>query len=92
MPATEFPYGYGMPAPVTWPGFAETWLRGEYEYPAGRGTRPGSNIGWTCPGCGRGWAPGVRQCGRCGPEKPRSEGCQPPREGGMCGCGEPDPL
>ena len=83
----DFPYGYGMPAPFGQPGFAQTWLG--TEYPSGRGQQR-QNLGWTCPGCQRGYSPSVRQCGSCGPQTPRSEACGPPSEGGMCSCGEPD--
>ena len=51
-----------VPAPVT---FTQTWFGGEY--PEGRG-RPQPASGWQCPGCSRCYAPGIRQCGECGPK------------------------
>lgn len=76
-------------ARTAWPFCAETWL-GSTIYPAGRGAQQ-PVIGWSCPGCGRGYAPAVRQCPYCPDAKPEAvlHPCPKPREGGLCGCDEP---
>jgi len=48
-----------------WPAFANGWYDGEY--PTGRG-RQRPILGWQCSGCGRGYAPHVRECAHCGPK------------------------
>ncbi|HUY52115.1 MAG TPA: hypothetical protein VMV92_41505 [Streptosporangiaceae bacterium] len=48
-----------------WPGFAESWFGGPY--PVGQGQRR-PILGWQCSGCGRGYAPHVRECAHCGPK------------------------
>lgn len=86
MAASEWPYGYGMPA--RWPEPRQDWIWPGYlggEYPAGRGQQA-SRRGWTCPGCRRGLHPDVRECPHC---QPQADACQPPAEGGMCSCDEP---
>ena len=59
--------GISVPVDVTfshqWPAYAETWF-GTTMYPTGRGNeRPVR--GWVCSGCGRGYAPQVRECAHC---------------------------
>ena len=47
------------------PGSAiRTWIGDTLTYPTGRGAhRPVQ--GWVCSGCGRGYAPQVRECAHC---------------------------
>jgi len=70
--APDESWWYAPPRPGSWtiaprdlPTFAERWFAGDY--PSGRGQqRP--VMGWCCSGCGRGYAPHVRECAHCGPK------------------------
>jgi hypothetical protein len=54
--------------PPSFPDFALTWLGDSFTFPTARGQqRPVT--GWTCPGCGHGYSPAVRECTHC-PEAP----------------------
>ena len=68
--------------PGTWPD--GSWL--DARYPSRPKPRPVT--GWTCPGCGSGYAPQVTRCMECGPQAKTETDCKPPREGGMCSCDE----
>ncbi len=54
----------GTPVGTTWSGFAETWFGETLTYPTGRGQHEPVR-GWVCSGCGRGYAPVVRECAHC---------------------------
>lgn len=58
------------PTVSPWPHPFDVWGTA---YPTGRGTETPQATGWLCAGCGRGYAPMVRQCRFCGPqERPQS--------------------
>ena len=53
----------------SWPEFAETWLGESFTFPTGRGQEKPLR-GWVCSGCGRGYAPAVRECTHCPETQP----------------------
>lgn len=52
---------YGHMRGGVWPEPFAWWMT---EYPVGRGQQQ-SVSGWTCPGCGHGYSPMVRECAHC---------------------------
>ena len=53
----------------TGPDFAETWFAESFTFPTGRGQEKPLR-GWVCSGCGRGYAPAVRECAHCPETQP----------------------